>query len=734
MPEQRDHPGITEEQIDSIVAGDCNDPFGVLGPHALPDGRIAVRVFMPDVAALTLIGPRGGALAECSLIHSAGLWAGTLRRPARYRLRAQTSAGPCEFEDAYRFREVLGELDVYLLAEGTHLRNYERLGAHPSDMDGVAGTAFAVWAPNARRVSVVGDFCQWDGRRLPMRKRHECGVWELFVPHVGPGALYKFEITGPDGTLVPLKADPYALRAEHPPHTASIVHVLGDAQPADDAWIARREAAHATSAPISIYEAHLGSWRRGEGNRYLTYDELADQLVPYAKDMGFTHIELLPVSEYPFDGSWGYQPIGMYAPTSRFGPPEAFARFVERCHHEGIGVLLDWVPGHFPTDPHGLGLFDGTHLYEHADPRQGFHQDWNTLVFNYGRREVQNYLLGNALFWLQRYHADGLRVDAVASMLYLDYSRKPGEWVPNRFGGRENLEAIDFLKRMNEHAYGGCPGITTAAEESTAWPGVSRPTYDGGLGFGYKWNMGWMHDTLEYIHENPVHRRWHHEKLTFGLVYAFSENFILPLSHDEVVHGKGSLLGKMPGDRWQRFANLRAYLGFMWAHPGKKLLFMGGEFAQDREWNHDHSLDWHLLEQSEHRGVQNLVRDLNRAYRDAPALHRRDCEAAGFEWVEMNDHEHSVLAFLRHGFENDPPIIAVCNFTPEPRPGYRVGVPRDGLWRERINTDASDYGGSGMGNLGGVHAEEIAWHGRAHSLLLTLPPLATVIFEFARDP
>ncbi|HJP97367.1 MAG TPA: 1,4-alpha-glucan branching protein GlgB, partial [Rhodanobacteraceae bacterium] len=555
--------------MDSIAAGDCSDPFSLLGPHALPDGRIVVRVFMPDIGRLALTGPRGGIQAECSSIHPAGLWAGTLRRPSRYRLCATAGSETVEFEDAYRFGEVLGELDVYLLAEGTHLRNYERLGAHPASMDGVAGTAFAVWAPSARRVSVVGDFCRWDGRRLPMRKRHEAGVWELFVPNVEPGALYKFEIRGADGTLLPLKADPYALRAEHPPRTASIVHVLGDAPPPDEAWIARREAAHATTAPISIYEVHLGSWRRAEDNRYLTYDELADRLVPYARDMGFTHIELLPVSEYPFDGSWGYQPIGMYAPTSRFGPPEAFARFVERCHQENIGVLLDWVPGHFPTDPHGLGLFDGTHLYEHADPRQGFHQDWNTLVFNYGRREVQNYLLGNALFWLQRYHADGLRVDAVASMLYLDYSRKAGEWVPNRLGGRENLEAIDFLKRVNEHVYGECPGVTTAAEESTAWPGVSRPTYVGGLGFGYKWNMGWMHDTLEYMHEDPVHRRWHHDKLTFGLVYAFSENFILPLSHDEVVHGKGSLIGRMPGDRWQRFANLRAYFAFMWTHPGK---------------------------------------------------------------------------------------------------------------------------------------------------------------------
>jgi 1,4-alpha-glucan branching enzyme len=730
-PEQQQPLGLGAAQIESIVSGNCGDPFASLGPHPLSDGRTVVRVFMPDTSAVAVVGPRGGKLAECTRIHSEGLWVGTLRRPGRYRLRAQTRDGAVEFEDAYRFGEVLGEMDVYLLAEGTHLRNYQRLGAHPREMDGVAGTAFAVWAPSARRVSVVGDFCNWDGRRLPMRKRHECGVWELFVPGVGAGALYKFEIKGADGTLLPLKADPYALRAEHPPRTASIVHVLHDAEPHDDAWMARREAAQATAAPISIYEVQLGSWRRNEGNRYLSYGELADQLIPYARDLGFTHLELMPVSEYPFDGSWGYQPVGMYAPTSRFGTPDDFVRFVERCHEAGLGVLLDWVPGHFPTDPHGLGWFDGTHLYEHADPRQGFHQDWNTLIFNYGRREVRNYLLGNALFWLQQYHADGLRVDAVASMLYLDYSRKAGEWVPNRSGGRENLEAIDFLKAMNEHAFGDCPGATTIAEESTAWPGVSRPTYDGGLGFGYKWNMGWMHDTLTYMQEDPVHRGWHHDKLTFGLVYAFTENFILPLSHDEVVHGKGSLLGKMPGDRWQRFANLRAYFGFMWGHPGKKLLFMGGEFAQEGEWNHDRSLDWHLLAQPEHRGMQNLVRDLNHAYRELPALHRRDCEATGFEWVEMNDRAQSVLAFLRLGAEGDRPALVVCNFTPVPRHGYRVGVPCGGFWRERINTDAADYGGSGTGNLGGVHGEEIAWHGRSHSLVVTLPPLATVIFESA---
>ena len=724
----------TGAQIDAIVSGDCSDPFSLLGPHARQDGTTAVRVFMPDVSALWLVDAEGRVLAEGERVHPAGLWQAVLKRSVPYRVRAGDASDHFDFEDAYRFGPVLGELDVYLLAEGTHLRNYARLGAHPAVKDRVGGIAFAVWAPNARRVSVVGDFCQWDGRRLPMRKRHGCGVWELFVPHVRENALYKFEIKAADGMLLPLKSDPYAFYAERPPRTASVVQVPGKLRWADQSWMGSRAAAQDRSAPISIYEVHAGSWRRRGDNAYLDYDELAETLIPYVRDMGFTHIELLPISEYPFDGSWGYQPIGLYAPTSRFGTPVRFAQFVNRCHSEGVGVLLDWVPGHFPSDPHGLGQFDGTHLYEHSDPRQGFHQDWNTLIYNYGRREVQNYLLGNALFWLHRYHADGLRVDAVASMLYLDYSREPGEWVPNRFGGRENLEAIDFLKRMNEQVYGDDSGAITIAEESTAWPGVSRPTYENGLGFGYKWNMGWMHDTLQYMQEDPVHRRWHHHKLTFGLHYAFSENFILPLSHDEVVHGKGALLEKMPGDRWQKFANLRAYFGFMWGHPGKKLLFMGGEFAQPREWNHDRSLDWHLLEQSEHEGVRALVRDLNRIYRELPALHECDCEAAGFEWVEMNDAERSVLAFLRLGSNRSRPVLVVCNFTPVPRNNYRVGVPRGGYWRERINTDSIYYGGSGMGNLGGANGEDVAWHGQPHSVKITLPPLSTLVFEADAQP
>jgi 1,4-alpha-glucan branching enzyme len=651
-------------------------------------------------------------------------------KPQVYRLRLEVGEQTVEIDDPYRFDAILGELDVYLIAEGNHLRLYDKLGAHPIEMAGVAGVGFLVWAPNATRVSVVGEFNAWDGRRHPMRKRIECGAWELFVPAVGAGEVYKFEIKGPQGEVLPLKADPFAFAAEHPPRTASVVYGISDIAWTDQDWMGTRAAANARNAPISIYECHLGSWMRvpEDGGRYLSYRELAERLVPYVKDMGFTHLELLPVSEFPFDGSWGYQPIGLFAPTSRHGDPADFAAFVDACHRAGIALLLDWVPGHFPTDPHGLGSFDGTHLYEHADPRQGFQMDWNTLIYNYGRKEVTNFLLANAVFWLKHYHVDGLRVDAVASMLYLDYSRKAGEWIPNMFGGNENLDAIAMLKRMNELAFGDAEGATTVAEESTAWPSVSRPVYLGGLGFGYKWNMGWMHDTLEYFSQEPIYRRYHHHHLTFGLIYAFTENFVLPLSHDEVVHGKGSLLGKMPGDRWQKFANLRAYFGFMFGHPGKKLLFMGCEIAQEREWNHDRSLDWHLLDDPMHRGVQAVLRDLNHLYRDLPALHELDCEAEGFEWLELHDSEQSVLAFLRRAADGSVAVV-VCNLTPVPREGYRIGVPLSGYYRERINTDAAVYGGSNVGNAGGVGAEEVSSHGRPYSLCLTLPPLATVILE-----
>jgi 1,4-alpha-glucan branching enzyme len=722
--------------IEAVVQGDCGDPFAILGRHRDgPHGEVTLRVFLPGASSIAAIDRGdGGVIAALEQVHPAGLWAAILppaQATTAYRLRARMPAGPFEFEDAYRFPRILGELDVYLLAEGTHLENYERLGAHGTTIDGVEGTAFTVWAPNARRVSVVGNFCSWDGRRLPMRHRHECGVWELFVPGVGPGEPYKYEIKDLHGGLLPLKADPYGLRAERAPHTASVVANLAGIEWRDGSWMEHRHAAKRRDAPISIYEVHLGSWRRvpEAGNRYLTYGELAEQLVPYAVDMGFSHLELMPISEYPFDGSWGYQPIGLYAPTNRHGTPVEFAGFVDACHRAGLGVLIDWVPGHFPTDPHGLGYFDGTHLYEHADPRQGFHQDWNTLIYNYGRREVVNFLLGNALFWLDRYHIDGLRVDAVASMLYLDYSRRPGEWVPNHLGGRENLEAVAFIRRLNELIAERHPNALTVAEESTAWPGVSRPVRDGGLGFDFKWNMGWMHDTLAYMQHEPIHRRWHHNALTFGMLYAFSEDFILPLSHDEVVHGKGSLLAKMPGDTWQRFANLRAYFGFMFGHPGKKLLFMGGELAQEREWSHDRSLDWHLLGEPLHQGIQTLIRDLNRAYREIGALHERDCEASGFDWVVADDDSQSVVVFLRFGRDPDRPTLVACNFTPLPRLGYRAGVPLPGFWREAINTDAQAYGGSNVGNSGGVWSDDMPVHGRPHSLSLALPPLATIILE-----
>ena len=724
--------------IAALVASDHRDPFGVLGPHPDEDGGTTLRCFLPAAVAVDAIDPGSGrVLARLERRHGDGVFDGRIAAPfpPRYRLRVDhgPDGGVWEIEDPYRFPSSFGEIDLHLLGEGTHLQLYERLGAHPRTLDGVDGTVFAVWAPNARRVAVVGDFNRWDGRVHPMRLHPGIGVWEIFLPAVGPGAAYKFEIRGLSGDLLPLKTDPFAFRAEHPPKTASIVHGLPDFDWDDAAWLSRRADAQRRDAPVSIYEVHAGSWRRvpEEGDRPLSWRELGDQLIPYASDLGFTHIELLPVSEYPFDGSWGYQPIGLYAPTSRFGPPEDFAAFVDRCHRAGLGVLLDWVPGHFPADEHGLARFDGTALYEHADPRQGMHQDWGTLIYNYGRAEVRNFLVGNALFWLDRFHVDGLRVDAVASMLYLDYSRKAGEWVPNRFGGRENLEAVEFLRQTNVEAFGRHDGVTTVAEESTAWPGVSRPAHLGGLGFGYKWNMGWMNDTLRYMQKDPVHRPWHHSDLTFGLLYAFSENFVLPLSHDEVVHGKGSLLAKMPGDDWQKFANLRAYYGFMWAHPGKKLLFMGGEFAQNAEWNHDRSLDWHLLGEDRHAGMQRLVGDLNRLYRALPALHVRDCEADGFEWIDGSNSADSVFAWQRRGRDGDRPVLAVSNFTPVPRQGYRVGVPLGGRWAERLNTDAAGYGGSGLGNFGGVEAEAAPWHGRPHSLVLTLPPLSTLIFEWA---
>ncbi len=620
---------------------------------------------------------------------------------------------------------VVSRDDLYLFGEGTHERAWQWLGAHPEE----GGLRFTVWAPNARRVAVVGDFNGWDGTADPLSCLGDSGLWSGHVSAAASGAMYKFEISDRDGKLLPLKADPYALQMQKPGDTASIACAQAAHRWADEEWMSQRAARMDRRAPISIYEVHLGSWRRrGADRRYLSYRELADELVAYARDMGFTHLQLMPMSEYPFDGSWGYQPVGMFAPTSRFGSPDDYRYFIDCCHRAGLGVLQDWVPAHFPTDPHGLGRFDGSALYEHEDPRKGFHQDWNTLIYNMGRNEVLSFLLSNAHYWLESFHIDGLRVDAVASMLYLDYSREEGQWIPNEHGGNENLEAIAFLRRLNERVYANFPDVATIAEESTAWPGVSRPTDSGGLGFGYKWNMGWMHDTLQYMSRDPVHRTHHHRDITFGLSYAFSENYVLPLSHDEVVHGKGSLLGRMPGDDWQRFANLRAYYGFMWTHPGKKLLFMGGEFAQQREWDHDSPLDWQLLDAGPHAGVQTLVRDLNRLYCELPALHVLDCEAQGFEWLEGGDTGNSVVAYQRQDDAGNA-AVTVCNFTPVPHAEYRLGVPGPGSYRLRLSTDEAGYGGSGYPVHATLKADAIAAHGREHSVLLSLPPLATVIYE-----
>lgn len=707
--------------IEALVQGRHGDPFTLLGPH---DGL--VWSFQPGADEMVAVSPEGEILAKLERRDAAGVFAGPLPSGTRYRLRANWGGTWHEFEDPYRFGPQLSEFDLYLLAEGTHERAYEVLGAHITEVEGITGTRFAVWAPNAQRVSVVGGFNVWDGRRHPMRLRREAGIWELFVPGVAKGEVYKYELLGPHGNLLPLKADPYAFAAERAPETGSIVWPLPAPRPPEMGGQGLHD-------PISIYEVHAGSWRRGEGNRYLTFREMARELVPYVRDMGFTHLELLPIAKHPFDGSWGYQPTGLYAPTARFGTPEDFRALVDAAHDAGLKLLVDWVPGHFPKDEHGLARFDGTALYEHEDPRMGEHTDWGTLIYNYGRREVEAFLVANALFWCERYGVDGLRVDAVASMIYRDYSRKHGEWIPNRWGGNENEEATAFLRHMNERLFGRFPQASTFAEESTAWPNVSRPTWMGGLGFGFKWNMGWMHDTLAYMHEEPVHRRWHHDKLTFGLVYAFTENFVLPLSHDEVVHGKGSLINKMPGDEWQKFANLRAYYGFMWSHPGKKLLFMGGEFAQWAEWNHDKGLDWHLLEEPRHRGMQSLVRDLNRLYASVPALHALDCDPNGFEWVDLGDRDASVLTFLRKGRDRGEVALVVCNFTPVVRQDFRVGVPEGGYWHERLNTDAEGYGGSNVGNGGGAWAEEVPANGRAWSLNLSLPPLSTMIFTLDRN-
>jgi 1,4-alpha-glucan branching enzyme len=724
---------LARAEIDALVRGRHADPFAVLGPHEAKGG-LAVRVFRPGVAGIEvrLAGKTDAIVME--RLHPEGLFEVVIPKATRegcdYRLRLIWPDGVVsEIDDAYRYGPVLTEFDLHLLGEGTHYRVYDRLGARAITHGIRDGVHFAVWAPNARRVSVVGDFNAWDGRVHPMRAVRPAGYWEIFLPDLGRGDRYKFEVIGAGGEAV-LKADPCGRCFETPPHTASIVWHADPYAWQDEEWMAARPGvAGWVRKPMAVYEVHLGSWQRAADGRLLGYREMAARLVPYVREMGYTHVELLPVMEHPFTGSWGYQVIGFFAPTSRFGTPEDFKALVDAFHQAGIGVILDWVPGHFPKDQHGLARFDGTALYEHADPRQGEHQDWGTLVFNYGRHEVRSFLLSNALFWLRDFHIDGLRVDAVASMLYLDYSREAGQWVPNKFGGRENLEAIDFIAQLNGLVGHECPGAVVFAEESTSWPGVTRSAADGGLGFTYKWNMGWMHDMLDYMKEDPIHRKWHHNKVTFSMVYAFSERFVLPFSHDEVVHGKRSLLDKMPGDVWQKHANLRALYGYMYAHPGKKLLFMGGEIGQWREWNHDGQLDWEVLGDPRHAGLQRWVRDLNRVYQAEPSLWEADHEGAGFHWIDCDDAERSVISLVRRALNGDDFTIAVVNFTPVPRRGYRIGVPAAGAYREVLNSDAEAYGGSNMGNAGQVAAEAQPAHGHAWSLQLTVPPLGFLLLK-----
>jgi len=722
-------PSLDPDQLRALATGTHRDPFAVLGPHRV-NGKRVVRAFLPQAKNVELIDVNSVALAQMQRVHTDGVFEAELPpRKRRYLLRLTDYAGTVTvIEDAYRFSSSLGDLDLYLLGEGSDLKIYEKLGAHLRISGGTHGTRFSVWAPNASRVSVTGDFNDWDGRRHCMRLHPANGIWEIFLPGVAAGARYKFEILDRNGKLLPLKTDPYGHCHEPPPGNASIVYESGHKW-RDDDWMGKRRVVPELDKPVSIYEVHLGSWRRGNDNRFLTYRELANELVDYVIDMGFTHIELLPVSEHPFDGSWGYQPIGMFAPTQRFGEPDDFRHFIDRCHAAGIAVIIDWVPAHFPKDEHGLRRFDGTALYEHEDPRKGEHADWGTLIFNFGRREVVNYLIGNALYWIDEFHIDGLRVDAVASMLYLDYSREEGEWLPNEHGGNQNLEAVSFLRRLNTelHAH----GASSFAEESTAWPGVSRPADSGGLGFTYKWNMGWMNDTLAYMCEETVHRKHHHDKMTFSLVYAFDENFVLPLSHDEVVHGKRSLLGRMPGDEWQRFANLRAYLGNMFSHPGKKLLFMGAELAQYQEWSHNRALDWNLLDYPNHVGVQTLLRDLNKLYRSTPALYEVDFDGAGFEWIDWDDRDNSVLSWIRFD-RSGGYVICVTNFTPVIRYDYQLGVPEKSRFKEILNTDAEKYAGSGNHNRELV-AGGTRWHGKPCSLRLTIPPLATLILQAEKN-
>jgi len=717
-------------EVERLVGGESHDPHAILGAHPFDGGKtpgVVIRAMHPDAQSAEIRFDDGGSL-EMKRIHSGGLFAAAVRGrswPISYKVRfAFADGGVWEHRDPYAFMPTLGDIDIYLHGEGTHRRLYERLGAHPRIEGGHGGVAFAVWAPNARRVSVIGDFNGWDGRLHPMRMMGNSGIWELFIPDIGPGAKYKYEIKAPDGTLR-LKTDPYAFFMEGPPDCASIVWETGQYEWRDAAWMKERGLKEPRRSPMAIYEVHLGSWMRTEDGRWLSYRELGSRLVEHAKKFGITHIELLPVAEHPFDGSWGYQVTGYFAATNRFGTPDDFKYFVDICHQNGIGVILDWVPAHFPKDDYSLRWFDGTALYEHLDPRQAEHRDWGTLIFNFGRHEVRNFLLASALFWLDEYHIDALRVDAVASMVYLDYSREEGEWVPNRYGGKENLHAIDFIRRLNEAVYAQFPGCFTIAEESTSWQGVTLPTYLGGLGFGFKWNMGWMHDTLEYFSKEPVHRSYHHNQLTFSMLYAYSENFVLPLSHDEVVHGKKSLLGKMPGDEWQKFAALRLLMAYMYTHPGKKLFFMGTETAPEHEWNHDRGLDWDRHSHPLRKGLQVFMSDLGRLYLEDASLWEWDSEPRGFSWIDCQDWRQSVVSYLRscsRGY-----LVCIFNMTPVVRHNYRVGVPEAGRYRERINTDSELYGGSNVGNGGSMQTEPVEFHGYSQSLSLTLPPLGCLI-------
>jgi 1,4-alpha-glucan branching enzyme len=731
-----------EHAIDSLVAGTHGDPFAVLGPHVTSvDGRstLVIRTIQPAAARVDVVrlGRHGEeAIVEMTRLRQGIVFAASFPDEERifdYRLRITEHEGFVrDIDDPYRYGQVMGELDLHLLGEGTHYRAFEKLGSRTLTIGESTGTYFAVWAPNADRVSVVGDFNRWHGLAHPMRRLVPNGIWELFVPGLGPGERYKYELRPRFSKAPMLKSDPYAREFETPPATAALTSGSGRFAWRDQEWVANRERSNGLlDKPVSIYEVHAASWDRvrEDGHRSLTYRELAERLVPYVKEMGFTHIELLPVLEHPFGGSWGYQVTGFFAPTSRHGTPDDFKWFIDECHRHGIGVLLDWVPGHFPKDAHGLARFDGTALYEHEDPRLGEHQDWGTLIFNYGRHEVRNFLVSSALFWIEEFHLDGLRVDAVASMLYLDYSRSEGQWIPNRHGGRENLEAVSFIRHLNEVVHAEHPGVMMVAEESTAWPAVSRPVYVGGLGFTYKWNMGWMHDILTYMRKDSVYRRWEHTHLTFSMLYAYNENFILPFSHDEVVHGKGSMIGKMSGDSWQQAANLRALYAYMFVHPGKKLLFMGGELAMWQEWNDADGLPWAWAEEPPHVGVRRLVRDLNGVYRRETALHEIDYEPAGFQWIDCNDHENSVISLARRGRSEGPPVLAVFNFTPVVRYGYRMGVPEAGRYQELVNTDSESYGGSNVGNAGWLESEDVPAHGHARSIVVTLPPLGGLILK-----